>query len=150
MSWNYQVHAMRDRERESTHTVASKSVTANKRTKQSSLSSDGEWHSSTCVKFTPTQIEGFTWSHHLFNLKGKIRKPPIKNTSIVLMYMTIYIKFCNKNLQCFFCSRYNLRKVNYIALFPSYILKNVKLYIQEHSLEPQILVRRLIYEIRRD
>ena len=48
------------------------------------------------------QIESFTWSRHLFNLKGKIRKPSIKNTYIVLMYMTIYIKFCNKNLQCFF------------------------------------------------
>ena len=102
------------------------------------------------VKCTPPQIEDFTWSRHLFNLKGKIRKLSIKNTSIVLMYMIIYIKFCNKNLQCFFCSRYNLRKVNYIALFPSYILKNVKLYIQEHSLEPQILVRRLIYEMGRD
>ena len=43
------------------------------------------------------------------------------------MYMTIYIKFCNKNLQCFFCPRYNLRKVNYIALFPSYILKKSKI-----------------------
>ena len=73
------------------------------------------------------QIEDFTWSRHLFNLKGKIRKPSIKNTSVVLMYMIIYIKFCNKNLQCFFCSRYNLRKVNYIALFPSYILKKCKI-----------------------
>ena len=49
-----------------------------------------------------------------------------------------------------FCPRYNLRKVNYITLFPSYILKNVKLYVQEHSLEPLILVRRLIYEMGRD
>ena len=54
------------------------------------------------VKCTPPQIEGFTWSHHLFNLKGKIRKPLIKNNYVVLMYMTIYIKFCNKKLQCFF------------------------------------------------
>ena len=43
------------------------------------------------------------------------------------MYMTIYIKFCNKKITMLFCPRYNLRKVNYIALFPSYILKNVKL-----------------------
>ena len=50
----------------------------------------------------------------------------------------------------FFCPRYNLRKVNYITLFPSYILKNVKLYIQEYSLEPLILVRRLIYEMGMD
>ena len=50
----------------------------------------------------------------------------------------------------FFGPRYNLRKVNYIALFPSYILKNIKLHIQEHSLEPLILVRRLIYEMERD
>ena len=50
----------------------------------------------------------------------------------------------------FFCPRYNLRKINYIALFASYILRNVKLHIQEHSLEPLILVRRLIYEIGRD
>ena len=49
-----------------------------------------------------------------------------------------------------FCPRYNLRKVNYIALFPSYILKNVKLHIQEYSLEPLILIRRLIYEMGRD
>ena len=39
-----------------------------------------------------------------------------------------------------FCPKYNLRKVNYISLFPSYILKNVKLHIQEHSLESLILV----------
>ena len=49
-----------------------------------------------------------------------------------------------------FGARYNLRKVNYIALFPSYILKNVKLHIQEHSLEPLILVWRLIYKMGRD
>ena len=49
-----------------------------------------------------------------------------------------------------FCPRYNLRKVNYFALFPSNILKNVKLYIQEHNLEPLILVRKLIYEMGRD
>ena len=49
-----------------------------------------------------------------------------------------------------FCPKYNLRKVNYIALFPSYILKNVKLHIQEHSLEPLILDRRLIYEMGMD
>ena len=59
-------------------------------------------HTYIYVKCTPPQIEGFTWSRHLFNLKGKIRKPSIKNTSVVLMYMTIYIKFCYKNLQCFF------------------------------------------------
>ena len=50
----------------------------------------------------------------------------MKNTFVVLMNMKIYIKFCIKKLQCFF-PRYNLRKVNYIALFPSYILKNVKI-----------------------
>ena len=49
-----------------------------------------------------------------------------------------------------FCPRYNLRKVNYIALFSDYILKNIKLYIQEHSLEPLILVQRLIYEMGRN
>ena len=49
-----------------------------------------------------------------------------------------------------FCPRYNLRKLNYIAIFPSYILKNVKLHIQEHNLEPLILVWRLIYEMRMD
>ena len=54
------------------------------------------------VKCTPPQIEGFTWSRHLFNFKGKIRKPSIKNTSVVLMYIKIYIKFYNKKLQCFF------------------------------------------------
>ena len=64
------------------------------------------------------------------------------------MYMTIYINFVTKIYNAF-CPRYNLRKVNYIALFPSYILK-VKLYIQEHFLEPLILVQRLIYEMRRD
>ena len=30
------------------------------------------------VKCTPPQIEGFTWSRHLFNFKGQIRKPLIK------------------------------------------------------------------------
>ena len=49
-----------------------------------------------------------------------------------------------------FFPRYNLKKVNYITLFPSYILKKVKLHIQERSLEPLILVRRLIYEMGRD
>ena len=49
-----------------------------------------------------------------------------------------------------FCPRYNLRKVNYIALFPNYILENVKLYIQEHSLESLILVQKLIYEMGKD
>ena len=102
------------------------------------------------VKCTTPQIEGFTWSRYLFNLNGKIRKPSITNTSVVLMYMTIYNKFCNCYLQCFFFPRYNLRKVNHISLSPSYILKNVKLYIQEHSLEPLILVWRLIYEMGRD
>ena len=33
-----------------------------------------------------------------------------------------------------FCPRYNLRKVNYIALFPSYILKKCKIvYIRVYS-----------------
>ena len=36
---------MRDKGRESTHTVVGKSVMANKQTKLSSLSNDGEWHS---------------------------------------------------------------------------------------------------------
>ena len=49
-----------------------------------------------------------------------------------------------------FFPKYNLRKLNYIALFSSYILKNVNLHIQEHSLEPLILVRRLIYEMEMD
>ena len=54
----------------------------------------------------------------------------MKNTSVALMYLTIYIEFCKKIYNAF-CPRYNLRKVNYIALFPSYILKKVKLYIQK-------------------
>ena len=45
------------------------------------------------------------------------------------MYMTIYINFVTKIYNAF-CPRYNLRKINYIALFPSHILKNVKLHIQ--------------------
>ena len=62
------------------------------------------------VKCTPPQIEGFTWSRHLFNLKGKIRKPLMKNTSIVLMYMTIYIKFCNKKNYNAFLSQIQSKK----------------------------------------
>ena len=44
MSWNHQVHAIMDGERESTHTITGKSAMAKKRTKQPSLSDDREWH----------------------------------------------------------------------------------------------------------
>ena len=56
------------------------------------------------IKFTPPEIKGFTWSCHLLNLNGKIRKPSLlENASIVLIYIYIYIyiyenlhQFCNK------------------------------------------------------
>ena len=47
ISCNHQVHATRDRKKESIHTVADKSVTASKQTKYSSLfggmASTGKW-----------------------------------------------------------------------------------------------------------
>ena len=45
MSWKYQVHAMRDRKRESTHTVMGRKVMTSKQTKQPSLSGRVERYS---------------------------------------------------------------------------------------------------------
>ena len=48
------------------------------------------------IKFTPPEIKGFTWSCHLLNLNGKIRKPSLlENASIVLLYIYIYIYMKN-------------------------------------------------------
>ena len=43
------MHAMRDRERERTQTVARKGATADKQTKYLSLSGDGGWHTNGIV-----------------------------------------------------------------------------------------------------
>ena len=43
------MHAIRDRERERTQTVAGKGATADKQTKYPSLSGDGGWHTNRIV-----------------------------------------------------------------------------------------------------
>ena len=43
------MHAMRDREKERTQTVAGKGATADKQTKYPSMSSDGGWHTNGTV-----------------------------------------------------------------------------------------------------
>ena len=43
------MHAMRDRERERTQTVAEKGATVDKQTKYPSLSDDGGWHTNETV-----------------------------------------------------------------------------------------------------
>ena len=52
------MHAMRDRERERTQTVAGKGATTDKQTKYPSLSGDGGWHTNGTVmvgKYTQTR-----------------------------------------------------------------------------------------------
>ena len=56
------MHAMRDRERERTQTVAGKGATTDKQTKYSSLSGDGGWHPDGTVmvdQYTQTKQKRF-------------------------------------------------------------------------------------------